>query len=319
MKVLVVAETCDGKLASATLNAISAAIRLGGEIHLLVAGHDCAELAETCARISGVSRVLLADAPFCRDGLPETFAELIVSLAVDFGYIVAAATTFGKGLLPRVAARLDVAPVTDVVGIVSPDTFTRPIHAGSLLSTVRSCDPIRILTMRAMAFDAALPTGGKAAIEAVKANEGAARDRLLRALASSQRISRDHGSLHRLDITSARIVVAGGRGLGCAEDFKRLLEPLADKLGAAIGASRAAVDGGFIANQYQVGQTGRMVSPELYIAVGISGAIQHLAGMRESRVIVAINRDANAPICQAADYALVGDLFEIVPALTAAL
>ena len=309
MGILVIAEHDNVSLKAATLNAVTAAAKIGGEIHLLVAGKGCAAAADAAAKISGVAKVLLADAPQYADHLPENIAALVVARATGYSHILAAATTAGKNFMPRVAALLDVAQVSDIVAVESPDTFVRPIYAGNVLATVQSLDAVKVITVRTTAFEAA-GQGGSAAVEAIDA---------IPDCGSSALVSRELTQSARPELAAAKVVVSGGRGLGSAENFHKLMEPLADKLGAAMGASRAAVDAGFVPNDYQVGQTGKIVAPQLYIAVGISGAIQHLAGMKESRVIVAINKDADAPIFQVADYGLVGDLFEIVPALTAAL
>ena len=309
MGILVIAEHDNVSLKAATLNAVTAAAKIGGEIHLLVAGKGCAAAADAAAKISGVAKVLLADAPQYADHLPENIAALVVARATGYSHILAAATTAGKNFMPRVAASLDVAQVSDIVAVESPDTFVRPIYAGNVLATVQSLDAVKVITVRTTAFEA-VGQGGSAAVEAIDA---------IPDCGSSALVSRELTQSARPELAAAKVVVSGGRGLGSAENFHKLMEPLADKLGAAMGASRAAVDAGFVPNDYQVGQTGKIVAPQLYIAVGISGAIQHLAGMKESRVIVAINKDADAPIFQVADYGLVGDLFEIVPALTAAL
>ena len=309
MGILVIAEHDNVSLKAATLNAVTAAAKIGGEIHLLVAGKGCAAAADAAAKISGVAKVLLADAPQYADHLPENIAALVVARATGYSHILAAATTAGKNFMPRVAASLDVAQVSDIVAVESPDTFVRPIYAGNVLATVQSLDAVKVITVRTTAFEA-VGQGASAAVEAIDAVPDCG---------SSALVSRELTQSARPELAAAKVVVSGGRGLGSAENFHALMEPLADKLGAAMGASRAAVDAGFVPNDYQVGQTGKIVAPQLYIAVGISGAIQHLAGMKESRVIVAINKDADAPIFQVADYGIVGDLFEIVPALTAAL
>ena len=309
MSILVIAEHDHISIKTATLNAVTAASRIGGEIHLLVAGKDCTSVADEAVKISGVAKVLLADAPQYADQLPENLAALVVAKASGYSHILAAATTAGKNFMPRVAALLDVAQISEIVAVESPDTFVRPIYAGNVLATVQSLDAVKVITVRTTAFEA-VGQGGSAAVEAIDAVPDCG---------SSALVSRELTQSARPELAAAKVVVSGGRGLGSAENFHKLMEPLADKLGAAMGASRAAVDAGFVQNDYQVGQTVKIVAPQLYIAVGISGAIQHLAGMKESRVIVAINKDADAPIFQVADYGLVGDLFEIVPALTAAL
>ena len=309
MSILVIAEHDNVSIKSATLNAVTAAARIGGEIHLLVAGKGCAAVADEAAKIAGVAKVLLADAPQYADQLPENVAALVVAKAAGYSHILAAATTAGKNFMPRAAALLDVAQVSDIVAVEAPDTFVRPIYAGNVLATVQSLDAVKVITVRTTAFEAA-ELNGSAPVEAIDAVSDNGRSVL---------VARELTQSERPELAAAKVVVSGGRGLGSAENFQKLIEPLADKLGAAMGASRAAVDAGFVPNDYQVGQTGKIVAPQLYIAVGISGAIQHLAGMKESRVIVAINKDADAPIFQVADYGLVGDLFEVVPALTAAL
>ncbi len=309
MAILVIAEHDNTSIKAATLNAVSAAAKIGGELHLLVAGSACAEAAQAAAKIAGVSKVLVADAAHYGDQLPENLSALVVAQAAAYSHILAAATTSGKNFMPRVAALLDVAQVSEIIGVVAPDTFVRPIYAGNVVATVQSSDPIKVVTVRATAFEAA-GEGGSAAVESLPAGPDLALARL---------VGRELTKSERPDLTAARVVISGGRGLGNGENFHKLIEPLADKLGAAIGASRAAVDAGFVPNDYQVGQTGKIVAPQLYIAVGISGAIQHLAGMKDSKVIVAINKDAEAPIFQVADYGLVGDLFEVLPALLAEL
>jgi len=309
MSVLVVAEHDNQSLKGATLNSLAAAAAIGGEVHLLVAGAGCRPAAEAGAKVPGVAKVLLAEHEAYAHPLAEDLTALIVPLAKGYSHVLAPATTFGKNLLPRVAALLDVAQISDISAVVSPDTFVRPIYAGNALATVQSRDPIKIITVRSTAFPALAATGGNAAIETITPAAPAALTRFAGAeLARSE----------RPELTAARIIVSGGRGMQSGDNFK-LLESLADKLGAAVGASRAAVDAGFVPNDYQVGQTGKIVAPELYIAVGISGAIQHLAGMKDSKVIVAINKDEEAPIFQVADYGLVGDLFKLVPALDAEL
>jgi len=309
MATLVVAEHDSAVLKGATLNAVTAAVKCGGPVHVLVAGSGCGAVAQAAAQIAGVEKVRVADAPHYAHPLAENLAALVVSLSGDYSHLVAAATTTGKNFMPRVAALLDVAQVSDIVAVESPDTFIRPIYAGNALATVQSSDRIKAITVRTTGFDAAASGGGSASIEAVAAAQDAGMSRLV-----GQELTRSA----RPELTAARIIVSGGRGMGSGENF-RILEALADKIGAAVGASRAAVDSGFVPNDYQVGQTGKVVAPELYIAVGISGAIQHLAGMKDSKVIVAINKDGEAPIFQIADYGLVGDLFQIVPELTARL
>ena len=300
MATLVLAEHDNKTLKSATLSAITAAIQLG-EAHLLVAGHECRAVAEAAAKVNGVSKVLLVEDKRYEHPLAEPLAALIAGLAKGYSHVLAPATTNGKNVLPRVAALLDVAQISDIIGIDSEDTFKRPIYAGNAIATVQSRDPIKVITVRGTAFEAAATEGGQAAIENVDGAEDPG---------VSSFVGQDLSKTERPELTSARVVVSGGRGLQSGENFK-LLEEIADKLGAAIGASRAAVDAGFVPNDYQVGQTGKIVAPDLYVAVGISGAIQHLAGMKDSKVIVAINKDPEAPIFQVADYGLVGDLFKI--------
>lgn len=309
MTALVIAEHDNRQLRAGTLNAVAAATKLGGDVHVLVAGQDCADVAKAAAQIAGVAKVRSADAQHYKDELPENLAPLIVSIAKEYSHVLAAATTFGKNVMPRVAALLDVAQISDIVGVDGADTFVRPIYAGSGMATVQSSDAIKVITVRTTAFDAVAATGGSAAIE--KVTPAASSD-------TSKLLGRELTKSERPELTSARIIVSGGRGVGSADNFKVVAE-LADKLGAALGASRAAVDAGFVPNDYQVGQTGKIVAPDLYIAVGISGAIQHLAGMKDSRVIVAINKDEDAPIFQVADYGLVADLFQAVPEMVAEL
>ena len=308
MAVLLVAEHDNAGLKSATLHAATAARELG-DVTVLVAGSQCRAAAEAAARMAGVGRVLLADAAPYLHPLAETLAPLVAGLARNHSHVLAPATTFGKNLMPRVAAMLDVAQVSDIVAIEGPDTFVRPIYAGNALVTLRARDAIKVLTVRATAFEAAPASGGSAAIETVPAGTDPGLSSFV-----GQELTRSA----RPELASARIVVSGGRGMQSGENF-RLLEALADRLGGAVGASRAAVDAGFVPNDFQVGQTGKVVAPDLYIAVGISGAIQHLAGMKDSKVIVAINKDEEAPIFQVADYGLVEDLFKALPELTAAL
>jgi electron transfer flavoprotein alpha subunit len=308
MSVLVIAEH-DGKhLKPGVTNTIAAAGKMGGDITVLVAGHQCKEAAAAAAKVAGVKKVLLSDAPHY-EGLPaENLGALVKSIAGQYTHIVAPATNFGKNVMPRIAALLDVQQVSDISTVESPDTFVRPIYAGNAMATVQSSDKIKVVTVRATAFDAA-GDGGSAPVESLPAGPD---------LGLTQFKGQELTKLERPELTAARIIVSGGRGMGSAENFK-LLEVLADKLGAAVGASRAAVDSGFVPNDYQVGQTGKIVAPELYIAVGISGAIQHLAGMKDSKVIVAINKDPEAPIFAVANYWLVEDLFKAVPELTAKL
>ncbi|MBC8641350.1 electron transfer flavoprotein subunit alpha/FixB family protein [Caballeronia sp. EK] len=310
MTILVIAEHDNQTLNASTLNTIGAAAVIATftnhPIHVLVAGHGAKAVAEEAAKVAGVEKVLLADAPRLAEGLAEPVEATLVDLGKDYSHILAPATAYGKNIAPRVAARLDVAQISEVISVTDVDTFERPIYAGNAIALVRSRDPIKVLTVRATAFDPAACEGGGASIEGIRAadDEGL-----------SQFVSREVTKLDRPELTSANVIVSGGRGLGSGESYRAVLEPLADRLGAAMGASRAAVDAGFVPNDYQVGQTGKIVAPQLYIAVGISGAIQHLAGMKDSKVIVAINRDEEAPIFSVADYGLVGDLFECVPAL----
>ncbi|MGE5469361.1 MAG: electron transfer flavoprotein subunit alpha/FixB family protein [Bacteroidota bacterium] len=309
MTILVIAEHDQHSLKAATLNTVAAAAKIGGDIHLLVAGSDCAAAAQQAAGLQGVSAVKLADAAHYQAQTAENLAALIVAHAAGYSHILAPATTFGKNVLPRVAALLDVAQISEITGVDGPDTFVRPIYAGNALATVRSADPVKVITVRTTAFDA-VASGNNASVESLAAAADGGQSTL---------IQRELTKSERPELGAAKIIVSGGRGLGSGENYHHILEPLADKLGAALGASRAAVDAGFVPNDYQVGQTGKIVAPELYVAVGISGAIQHLAGMKESKVIVAINKDPDAPIFQVADYGLVGDLFEVVPQLQAAL
>ena len=309
MAILVIAEHDNASLKSATLNTVTAAAKIGGEIHVLVAGAGCGAAAEAAAKVAGVAKVKVADAAHYADQTAENIAALVVANAAGYSHIVAPATTGGKNYLPRVAALLDVAQISDIVGVESADTFVRPIYAGNVLATVQSADAVKVITVRTTAFEAA-GEGGAAAVEAIGASADAGNSKL---------VGRELTKSARPELTAAKIIVSGGRGIGNGENYTKLLEPLADKLGAALGASRAAVDAGFVPNDYQVGQTGKIVAPQLYVAVGISGAIQHLAGMKDSKVIVAINKDPEAPIFQVADYGLVADLFEVVPQLTAAV
>jgi len=304
MSVLVIAEHDNASIKDATLNTVSAAKELG-EITLLVAGNGCQGAADAAAKIDGVSKVLVADDGAYDHELAENMGTLIVSLAGDYSHILAPATTNGKNFMPRVAALLDVAQISDIVKVESADTFVRPIYAGNAMATVQSVDEKKIITVRATAFDAAAAEGGSAAVEAVEAKGDSGK---------SSFVGEELSVSERPELTSAKVIISGGRGMANGENFA-MLEKVADKLGAAIGASRAAVDAGFVPNDMQVGQTGKIVAPELYIAVGISGAIQHLAGMKDSKVIVAINKDEEAPIFQVADYGLVADLFDAVPEL----
>jgi electron transfer flavoprotein alpha subunit len=304
MAALVIAEHDNGSLKASTAHTITAAARCTDEIHVLVAGHVCDAAAAAAAQLAGVSKVLVAEGAQFANGLAENVAEQALALAASYSHILAPATAYGKNILPRVAARLDVGQISEITRVESPDTFERPIYAGNAIATVQSVDAIKVITVRATGFDAA-GTGGNAAIEKISAVADSG---------TSAFVSRELAKSDRPELTAAKVIVSGGRGMGSAENFA-ILEPLADKLGAAMGASRAAVDAGYVPNDWQVGQTGKIVAPQLYIAVGISGAIQHLAGMKDSKTIVAINKDPEAPIFSVADYGLVGDLFEAVPAL----
>lgn len=306
MAILVIAEHDNSQIKSGTLNTVTAAQKLGSDVHLLVAGAGCAAAADAAKQIAGVSKVLLADAAALAHPLAENLTPLVVDLAKQYSHVLAPATTFGKNLLPRVAALLDVAQISEITVVESADTFVRPVYAGNVMATVQSSDAIKVITVRTTAFEPAAVSGGAAAVEAVS---GAADAGL------SSFVSQELTVSDRPELAAAKIVVSGGRALGSAEQFKAVIEPLADKLGAAVGASRAAVDAGYAPNDYQVGQTGKVVAPQLYVAVGISGAIQHLAGMKDSKVIVAINKDEEAPIFQVADYGIVGDLFSVLPEL----
>lgn len=306
MAILVIAEHDNSQIKSGTLNTVTAAQKLGSDVHLLVAGAGCAAAADAAKQIAGVSKVLLADAAALAHPLAENLTPLVVDLAKQYSHVLAPATTFGKNLLPRVAALLDVAQISEITAVESADTFVRPVYAGNVMATVQSSDAIKVITVRTTTFEAAAVSGGAAAVEAVS---GAADAGL------SSFVSQELTVSDRPELAAAKIVVSGGRALGSAEQFKAVIEPLADKLGAAVGASRAAVDAGYAPNDYQVGQTGKVVAPQLYVAVGISGAIQHLAGMKDSKVIVAINKDEEAPIFQVADYGIVGDLFSVLPEL----
>lgn len=309
MSVLIIAEHNNQQLNPATLHSVTAAAKLG-DVHVLVAGSAAAAVAEQAKQVAGVSKVLLADAPHYAEGLAEELAPLVVNLAADYSHIAATATAFGKNLLPRVAALLDCSQISDLTEIIDAHTFVRPIYAGNAFATVKSDEAQLVLTIRATAFDAAAAQGSAAEVVEVAATE---------AQKLSRFVNRELTQSDRPELTQAKVIVSGGRALGSAEQFNSVLLPLADKLNAAIGASRAAVDAGYAPNDYQVGQTGKVVAPELYIAIGISGAIQHLAGMQDSKVIVAINKDPEAPIFNVADYGLVGDLFTAVPELVAAL
>ncbi len=309
MSNLVIVEHDNNEVAAATLHAVTAAQQIGGDIDLLIAGENCAAVAEAAAGIAGVNKVKVADNPAFGHHLAENLASLIVEQASDYTHILASATTYGKNIMPRAAALLDVAQISDIVEVKSDDTFVRPIYAGNALATVQSADAIKVITVRTIKFEAAAAEGGSASVEQI----GGGADAGLSSWVSQALSDND-----QVDLTSAKIVVSGGRGMQSGDNFS-MLHSVADKLGAAVGASRAAVDSGFVPNELQVGQTGKVIAPDLYIAVGISGAIQHLAGMKESKVIVAINNDSEAPIFQVADYGLVADLFEAVPELDAAL
>ena len=304
-QILVIAEHDNRAVKKATLNAVAAAQKIGGDTHVLVAGHQAGEAAKAASGIAGIKKVLHADAPHLADFLAENISSLVVSLAKSYSHILAPSTSNGKNVMPRVAALLDVQQISDIVAVESADTFVRPIYAGNALATVKSKDAIKVITVRTTGFDA-VGLGNSASIEKIDATADSG---------LSSFVSREVSKSERPELTSAKIIVSGGRGMANGENFKKVLEPLADKLGAAMGASRAAVDAGFVPNDWQVGQTGKIVAPDLYVAVGISGAIQHLAGMKDSRVIVAINKDEEAPIFQVADYGVVGDLFQIVPTL----
>ena len=314
MAILVIAEHNNSVLAAATLNTVAAAAQIGGDVHLLVAGAGCATVAEAAAQVAGVAKVLVADAPAYAHQLAENVAPLIVELArrtspATYSHVLAPATTNGKNYLPRVAALLDVDQISEIVKVVTADTFQRPIYAGNAIATVQSSAAVKVITVRSTGFDAVAAEGGSAAIEAVGASCDAG---------VSSFVGEELAKSERPELTGAKIVVSGGRGMQNGDNFQ-LLYGLADKLGAAVGASRAAVDAGFVPNDMQVVQTGKIVAPQLYVAVGISGAIQHLAGMKDSKVIVAINKDEEAPIFQVADYGLVADLFEAIPELTTQL
>ncbi|MDR5773259.1 MULTISPECIES: FAD-binding protein [unclassified Caballeronia] len=307
MTILVIAEHDNASIKAATLNTVTAAAKIGGEIHVLVAGANAQGAADAAAKIAGVSKVLLADAPQLAEGLAENVEGTVLNIAKHYSHILAPATAYGKNIAPRIAAHLDVAQISDITAVVGADTFERPIYAGNAIATVQSSDPIKVITVRATGFDPVAAEGGSASVEKIEAAADAG---------ISSFVSREVTKLDWPELTSASIIVSGGRGLGNGENYTTVLEPLADKLGAALGASRAAVDAGYVPNSYQVGQTGKIVAPRLYVAVGISGAIQHLAGMKDSKVIVAINKDPEAPIFSVADYGLAQDLFEAVPELT---
>ena len=310
MTALVIAEHDNATLKGATLNTITAALACGGDVHVLVAGHNAGAAAQAAAQAAGVAKVLHADSESLANGLAENVAAQVLSLAGSYSHILFAATAAGKNVAPRVAAKLDVAQVSDITKVVSPDTFERPIYAGNAIATVQSQDATKVITVRTTGFDAAASTGASAAVETVQAGDASAKSRF---------VGSEIAKSDRPELTAAKVIVSGGRALGSKEKFDEVMTPLADKLGAAMGASRAAVDAGYAPNDWQVGQTGKIVAPELYVAVGISGAIQHLAGMKDSKVIVAINKDAEAPIFGVADYGLAADLFAAVPEMVQAL
>ena len=310
MTALVIAEHDNASLKAATLNTVTAAAACGGEVHVLVAGENAAAVAQAAAQIAGVSKVLHADGASLKDGLAENVAAQVLAVASGYSHLLFAATASGKNVAPRVAAKLDVAQISDITKVVSADTFERPIYAGNAIATVQSSDATKVLTVRGTGFDAAAATGGSAAVESVAVVADSGKSRF---------VGREVTKSDRPELTAAKIIVSGGRALGSSEKFQEVMTPLADKLGAAIGASRAAVDAGYAPNDWQVGQTGKIVAPQLYVACGISGAIQHLAGMKDSKVIVAINKDPEAPIFAVADYGLEADLFTAVPELVKAL
>ncbi len=309
MTALVVAEHDNAGLKGSTYNTITAAVQCGGDVHVLVAGLNASAVAQQASQIAGVAKVILADGAQFEHGLAENVAAQVLAIAGGYSHILAPATAYGKNILPRVAAKLDVGQISEITKVDAPDTFERPIYAGNAIATVQSADAVKVITVRTTGFDAAAASGASAVVENVSA-----------VLDSGQSsfVSRELAKSDRPELTAAKVIVSGGRGMGSGDNFK-ILEPLADKLGAAMGASRAAVDAGFVPNDWQVGQTGKIVAPQLYIAVGISGAIQHLAGMKDSKTIVAINKDPEAPIFSVADYGIVGDLFEVVPQLVAEL
>ncbi|WP_144184699.1 electron transfer flavoprotein subunit alpha/FixB family protein [Elioraea rosea] len=309
MAILVLADHDGAHIKQPTRSALAAAAAIGGEVHLLVAGENCGAAAEAASKLPGVAKVLHAEAPALAHALAEPMSALLARLAPGYSHLLAAATTTGKNVMPRLGALLDAQPISDIAGVVDADTFVRPIYAGNALATVKSSDATKVITVRAASFDPVPAEGGSAPVEKIEAADDPGLSRF---------VGQEVSASERPELTAARVVVSGGRGMGSGENFK-LLEAVADKLGAAVGASRAAVDAGFVPNDYQVGQTGKIVAPELYIAVGISGAIQHLAGMKDSKVIVAINKDEEAPIFQVADYGLVGDLFAVLPELAAEL
>ena len=310
MSVLVIAEHDNASIKGATLNTVTAAVACGGDVHVLVAGHNAGAAAAAAGQIAGVAKVIHADAPGLEHGLAENVAAQVLAIASSYNHILFPATASGRNVAPRVAAKLDVAQVSDITKVISADTFERPIYAGNAIATVQSADSVKIITVRATGFDAAAATGGSASVEtaAATADDG-----------KSQFMGSEIAKSDRPELTAAKIIVSGGRALGSKEKFDEVMTPLADKLGAALGASRAAVDAGYAPNDWQVGQTGKIVAPQLYVAAGISGAIQHLAGMKDSKVIVAINKDPEAPIFSVADYGLEADLFTAVPELVKAL
>ena len=310
MTALVIAEHDNASLKGATLNTITAALACGGDVHVLVAGHNAQAVAEAAAQVAGVTKVVHAESESLANGLAENVAAQVLSLAANYSHILFPATAAGKNVAPRVAAKLDVAQVSDITKVVSEDTFERPIYAGNAIATVQSQDATKVITVRTTGFDAAADAGGSAAVETVQAGDASAKSRF---------VGSEIAKSDRPELTAAKVIVSGGRALGSKEKFDEVMTPLADKLGAAMGASRAAVDAGYAPNDWQVGQTGKIVAPELYVAVGISGAIQHLAGMKDSKVIVAINKDAEAPIFGVADYGLAADLFTAVPELVKSL
>ncbi|WP_415889843.1 electron transfer flavoprotein subunit alpha/FixB family protein [Neptuniibacter sp. SY11_33] len=305
MAILIIAEHDNSSLKGATLNAVTAASQMGSDLHLLVAGANCSAVAEAAAQVAGIEKVLLADNAAYEHQLAENMGKLVAEIGKDYSHVVAPATTTGKNFMPRVAALLDVAQISDITAVESDNTFQRPIYAGNAIATVESCDSVKVITVRGTAFDAAASEGGSASVESISAvHDGGI----------SSFVGEEMAQSDRPELTAAEVIISGGRGMGNGENFA-MLEKVADKLGAAVGASRAAVDAGFVPNDMQVGQTGKIVAPELYIAVGISGAIQHLAGMKDSKIIVAINKDEEAPIFSVADYGLVADLFDAVPEL----
>ena len=310
MSALVIAEHDNAHIKGATLNTVTAAAQCGGDVHVLVAGQNAAGAAQAAAQIQGVAKVLHADGGSLADGLAENLAAQVLTVAGGYSHLLFPATASGKNVAPRVAAKLDVAQVSDITRVVSADTFERPIYAGNAVATVQSLDAVKVITVRSTGFDAAAATGGSAAVETVAAAADSGK---------STFVGREVTKSDRPELTAAKIIVSGGRALGSSEKFDEVLTPLADKLGAALGASRAAVDAGYAPNDWQVGQTGKIVAPQLYVACGISGAIQHLAGMKDSKVIVAINKDPEAPIFQVADYGLEADLFAAVPELVKTL